>query len=222
VTGSIAPWIPGERVVGRDQEQETEHAPDAPTVGVLSLQGDVLEHLRALRDVGAHAVRVRKRGDLDEVDSLVIPGGESTTIGRLLEISGLLDPIRRRVAAGMPAFGTCAGLILLSRALSQPHTQPLIGGLDIQTRRNAFGRQVDSFEAKLHVRGLDRPFHAVFIRAPWIEEVGPEVEVLAEVDDHPVLVMQGGVIGSAFHPELTDDRRLHRLFVDRVRARVRA
>lgn len=210
-------WVPGERLARREPEPEA--AADAPTIGVLALQGDVLEHLRALRRCGARAVRVRRPRDLEGLDGLVIPGGESTTIGKLLELTGLLEPVRDLVLGGLPTFGTCAGMIVLSRALAQPTVQPLVGGLDVVTRRNAFGRQVDSFEADLDVAGVaGGPVHAVFIRAPWVEETGDGVEVLADVDGHPVVVAQGSVLAAAFHPELTSDDRLHRLFVERVRA----
>ncbi len=211
-------WVPGERLAGSN-EDEAGPPEDAPRVGVLALQGDVVEHLRALRDAGARPVRVRRPHDLEALDGIVIPGGESTTIGCLLEVSGLLEPLRQLISQGTPAFGTCAGLILLSRDLAQTRSQPLLGGLDVTTRRNAFGRQVDSFEADLEVPGLDGgPVRAVFIRAPWIERVGDEVEVLAEVGGRPVLVAQGDILAAAFHPELTDDRRLHHAFVERVRA----
>ncbi|MDP8961605.1 MAG: pyridoxal 5'-phosphate synthase glutaminase subunit PdxT [Actinomycetota bacterium] len=187
---------------------------------MLALQGDVVEHLRALRAAGASPVRVRRPRDLEGLGGIVIPGGESTTIGRLLEVSGLLEPLRELISSGTPAFGTCAGLILLSGDLAQARAQPLLGGLDVTTRRNAFGRQVDSFEADLDVAVLGGgPLRAVFIRAPWIERVGDDVEVLAEVDGHPVLVAQRDVLAAAFHPELTDDPRLHQAFVERVRAR---
>lgn len=210
-------WVPGERIAG-PSEPEAQLPEDAPTVGVLAVQGDVLEHMRALRRAGAHAVRVRQPRDLDGLDGLVVPGGESTTIGRLLDISGLLGPVRDRVVEGLPVFGTCAGMILLSDRLEQDRGQPRIGGLHVTTRRNAFGRQVDSFEADLEVEGLDGgPVHAVFIRAPWIESVDDGVRVLAEVDGHPVLVEQGDIVAAAFHPELTGDGRLHHLFVERVR-----
>ncbi len=211
-------WVPGERLAG---PSDTEPGPphDAPKVGVLALQGDVIEHLRALREAGARPVRVRRPHELEGLEGIVIPGGESTTIGRLLEVSGLLEPLRELISAGTPTFGTCAGLILLSQDLAQARSQPLLGGLDVTTRRNAFGRQVDSFEADLDVTGLDGgPVRAVFIRAPWIERVGDNVEVLAEVDGRPVLVAQGDVLAAAFHPELTSDRRLHQAFVERVQA----
>lgn len=214
----VRPWVPGERI-GGPREAEAELPEDAPTIGVVAVQGDVLEHLRALRRAGAHPVRVRRPKDLDGLDGLIVPGGESTTIGRLLDLSGLLGPLREQVAAGFPVFGTCAGMILLSERLDQEREQPRIGGLRVTTRRNAFGRQVDSFEADLDVDGLEGgPVHAVFIRAPWIEDVDEDVEVLAQVDGHPVLVVQGELMACAFHPELTDDDRLHRLFVERVKA----
>lgn len=217
MTRAARAWVPGERIAG-PPETEPEVPEDAPTVGVLAVQGDILEHLRALRRAGAHAVRVRQPRDLDDLDGLVVPGGESTTIGRLLDISGLLEPVREHVGEGLPVFGTCAGMILLSDRLEQDREQPRIGGLHVTTRRNAFGRQVDSFEADLEVEGLDGgPVHAVFIRAPWVESVGDGVHVLAEVEDHPVLVAQGEILAAAFHPELTGDGRLHRLFVERVR-----
>ncbi len=212
------PWIPGERYASRAPEP---HAPpDAPVVGVLALQGDVLEHLRALRRCGAHAVQVRNVDHLAGVDGLVLPGGESTTIGKLLTRFGLMEPLRERVRAGMPTFGTCAGMILLSAQLDQTEQQPLIGGLDVLTRRNAYGRQVDSFDTRLRVAGLEGgPLDVSFIRAPRVERVlSDEVEVLAEIDGHPVVVRQGDVLASAFHAEVTGDDRLHREFVDRVRA----
>lgn len=186
-------------------------------VGVLALQGDVREHLRALAHLGAEAVPVKTAEQLDGVDGLVIPGGESTTIGKLCERFGLLEPLRRRIDDGMAVFGTCAGLIFLSAAVTEG-SQPLVGRLDVVVRRNAFGRQNDSFEADLDVTGLDRPFHAVFIRAPWVEKVGSDVEVLARVDDHPVMVRQGRILGASFHPELTPDDRIHRIFLDIVEA----
>lgn len=211
-------WVPGERLAGPD-DADPSLPPDAPKIGVLALQGDVVEHLRALRRAGAQPVRVRRPHELAGLEGIVIPGGESTTIGRLLEVSGLLEPLRELISAGTPTFGTCAGLVLLSQDLAQARPQPLLGGLDITTRRNAFGRQVDSFEADLDVAGLEGgPVRAVFIRAPWIERVGDDVEVLAEVDGRPVLVAQGDVLAAAFHPELTGDRRLHQAFVERVRA----
>jgi len=188
-------------------------------VGVLALQGDVREHLRALTEAGAEAVEVRTRAELDAVDGIVIPGGESTTMGRLLGIFGLLEPLRQRIADGLPAYGSCAGMILLAdRVLDGRPDQPTLGALDVTVRRNAFGRQVDSFETDLDVAGMDGgPLHAVFIRAPWVEEAGPGVEVLAETAGHPVAVRQGHVLATAFHPELTGDRRVHELFVRMLR-----
>jgi 5'-phosphate synthase pdxT subunit len=185
-------------------------------VGVLALQGDVREHLNALRESGVEAVGVRTPAELAAVDGVVVPGGESTTIGKLLTIFGLLDPLRERVAEGMPAYGSCAGMILLAdEVLDGLPGQPTIGGLDVTVRRNAFGRQVDSFETDLDVAGLDGgPLHAVFIRAPWVERVGEGVEVLASAGSHPVAVRQGRLLATSFHPELTPDRRLHRLFVE--------
>jgi pyridoxal 5'-phosphate synthase pdxT subunit len=198
-------------------------------VGVLGLQGDVAEHVRMLEACGVQARVVKRLEDLEELDGLVLPGGESTTIGLLLDRYGLLEPLRARLRAGLPAFGTCAGAILLGRralmADGSPSNQPLLGAMDLVMRRNAFGRQVDSFEEDLDVPGLaGPPLHAVFIRAPWVEEVGPAVEVLATVNprdregkpvgDRVVLARQGHHLVSAFHPELTGDSRLHRLFVE--------
>jgi 5'-phosphate synthase pdxT subunit len=188
----------------------------APRVGVLALQGDVREHVRMLEQCGVSAVPVRRVEELEACDALVLPGGESTTIGMLAETFGLLSPLRERVAAGMPAYGSCAGLVLLAdEVLDGRPGQQLIGGLDVTVRRNAFGRQVDSFEADLEVSALPGPpLHAVFIRAPWVERVGDGVEVLAQVDGHAVAVRQGPILATSFHPELTDDARLHQLFVD--------
>lgn len=196
-------------------------------VGVLALQGAAQRHAEALSALGAHAVEVRTPEDLAGVEGLVLPGGESTTMSRLLELSGLFEPLAERLAAGMPAFGTCAGLILLSsRILDGRPDQRSFGILDVDVRRNGFGRQVDSFETDLDVRGLGGGgrFPAVFIRAPVVERVGDDVEVLAwvtglpgqdgTVDGHPVLCRQGAVIAAAFHPELSDDLRLHRLFLE--------
>ena len=193
-------------------------------VGVLALQGDVREHLRALRAAGAEAVEVRRPAELAGVDGLVLPGGESTTIGRLLRIFELLEPLRDAVADGLPVYGSCAGMILLARdVLDGRPDQPLIGGLDVVVRRNAFGRQVDSFEADLDVTGVaGPPVHAVFIRAPWVEKAGDAVTVLARVGEHPVAVRQGHLLATSFHPELTGDTRMHELFVEMVQQRGRA
>ena len=191
-------------------------------IGVLALQGDVAEHASALTDCGAHVVEVRSPGDLAGVDGLVLPGGESTTVSMLLERAGLYDALADRLAYGMPAFGTCAGMILLAaEVLDGRPDQRSFGAIDIAVRRNAFGRQAQSFEADLHMVGLpsDGPFDAVFIRAPVVERVGPSVEVLAAVDHRPVLCRQGPVLVASFHPELSEDLRLHRLFLDTCEGR---
>ena len=194
-----------------------------PRVGVLALQGDVREHLAALRDAGADAVPVRRSGELDILDGLVIPGGESTTMSHLLRELDLLEPLRARLVDGLPAYGACAGMILLASEIldaGTPGREALpLSGIDITVRRNAFGRQVDSFEGDVAFDGLDDPVHGVFIRAPWVERVGDGVQVLARVADHPVAVRQGVVLATAFHPEVTKDRRVHRLFVDIVNGR---
>ncbi|GAA4124790.1 pyridoxal 5'-phosphate synthase glutaminase subunit PdxT [Nocardioides fonticola] len=193
-----------------------------PTIGVLALQGDVREHLQTLDTLGVATLSVRRPEELARCDGLVLPGGESTTIIRLARIFDLLEPLRDRVAAGMPAFGTCAGMILLAdRIEGGVEGQETVGGLDVTVRRNAFGRQVDSFEEDLHVAGLDDPVHAVFIRAPWVEEVGPGVEVLARVEGGPadgriVGVREGHLMATSFHPEVGGDARVHGLFVDLV------
>jgi 5'-phosphate synthase pdxT subunit len=188
-----------------------------PRVGVLALQGDVREHIRALSALDVEASAVKSADEVEAIDALVIPGGESTTIGRLAERFGLIEPLRSRIEGGMPVFGTCAGMIFLAVGVTEG-TQPQLGCLDIVVRRNAFGRQNDSFEADLPIRGLDEPFHAVFIRAPWVEKTGSGVEILATVDDHPVMVRQGNIYAASFHPELTDDDRVHRMFLDLVAA----
>ena len=184
-------------------------------VGVLALQGDVREHARALSEAGATPVPVKRAADLASVTGIVIPGGESTTIGKLLTIFGLLDPLRAAIRAGLPAYGSCAGMILLAdRVLDGRPDQPTLGVLDVTVRRNAFGRQVDSFETDLDVAGIaGGPVHAVFIRAPWVEQAGEGVQVLAEAAGHPVAVRQGHVMATSFHPELTGDRRVHEYFV---------
>jgi pyridoxal 5'-phosphate synthase pdxT subunit len=192
--------------------------PVAPVIGVLAYQGDVREHLQALAAVGADAVEVRTLADLDRVDGLVIPGGESTVIGKLAARYGLLEPLRERARAGLPVFGTCAGMILLAREVEGP-PQDLIGVLDVRVRRNAFGRQVASFEAEVDVKGLDGgPVSGAFIRAPWVAESSPDVEVLAELDGKVVAVRQGNLLATAFHPELSGEVRLHRWLVDLARA----
>lgn len=202
-----------------------------PVVGVLALQGDTREHEKALAECGLASTPVRRATELAGVDALIIPGGESTTISRLLESFELLEPLRRRLRAGMPAYGSCAGMILLATALhgGRPE-QHQLSALDIVVRRNAFGRQVDSFEADLDFAGVDGgPVRAVFIRAPWVEKAGADVEVLARVPDvaeagaaagRIVAVRQARVLATAFHPELTGDRRVHRLFCETVRQAV--
>jgi pyridoxal 5'-phosphate synthase pdxT subunit len=189
-----------------------------PRVGVLALQGDTREHLAALAEAGADPLKVRRRAELAAVDALVIPGGESTAMSHLLREFDLLDPLRARLADGMPAYGSCAGMILLASEILDAgvvgrDAVPL-GAIDIAVRRNAFGRQVDSFEGDISFEGLTDSVHAVFIRAPWVERVGAGVEVLARAAGHPVAVRQGKVLATAFHPEMTGDRRVHRLFVD--------
>lgn len=186
-------------------------------VGVLGLQGDVREHIRALESAGAAPSIVKRLDQLAEVDALVLPGGESTTIGKLLDRSGLLQPLRDRVEDGMPLYGTCAGAILMAREIVGDQDAPhRLGVMDISVRRNAYGRQLDSFEADLQVTGLDPDFRAVFIRAPVIEAAGDAVQVLAEVEGRPVLVRQGRLLASTFHPEMTPDARLHEMFVQLV------
>ncbi len=196
----------------------------SPTVGVLALQGDVREHVHALESVGVRAVGVRRRSELDAVDALVIPGGESTTIDKLLRAFELFEPVRARLRGGMPAYGSCAGMILLAdRIEGGIEGQQTLGGVDITVRRNAFGRQVDSFESDLAIEGIDDgPLHAVFIRAPWVEEVGPAAHVVGRVEGGPaagriVAVRQGPLLVTSFHPEVTGDTRVHRLFVEIVR-----
>ncbi len=196
----------------------------APRVGVLALQGDTREHLAALREADAEAFTVRRRDELDSVDALVIPGGESTTMTHLLRELELLEPLRARLAEGMPAYGSCAGMILLASEILDAGTPgrdaaPL-KGIDMTVRRNAFGRQVDSFEGDIDFEGLDGPVHAVFIRAPWVERVGPDVRVLGRAGDHIVAVREDKMLATAFHPEMTGDRRIHRLFVDMVTGRL--
>lgn len=195
----------------------------AAHVGVLALQGDTREHLAALREAGAEASTVRRLRELESVDALVIPGGESTTMSHLLRELELLEPLRARLAEGMPAYGSCAGMILLASEILDAgaggrEATPL-KAIDMTVRRNAFGRQIDSFEGDIAFEGLDGPVHAVFIRAPWVERVGPGVEVLAEAAGHPVAVRQGRMLATSFHPEVTGDRRVHAMFVDSLRAR---
>jgi 5'-phosphate synthase pdxT subunit len=191
---------------------------------VLALQGDVREHLATLPELGAEAVTVRRPGELAAVDALVVPGGESTTMAKLAARFGLLEPLRAAVAGGLPVYGSCAGMIMLAdRLLDAPADQVTVGGLDVTVRRNAFGRQVDSFESQVEIDGVaGGPVHAVFIRAPWVEQAGEGVQVLGRVvggpaDGRIVAVRQGNLVATSFHPELTGDRRVHALFVDIVR-----
>ncbi len=195
-----------------------------PRIGVLALQGDVREHALALVGVGAEVARVRSAADLASVDALVIPGGESTTMSKLALSNELMEPLRAARRAGMPMYGSCAGMIMLAdRVTDARPDQETIGGIDITVRRNAFGRQVDSFESDLVVEGIGpEPVHAVFIRAPWVESAGPKVEVLASVVSGVgagtiVAVRQGPLLATSFHPELTGDLRIHRMFVETVR-----
>jgi pyridoxal 5'-phosphate synthase pdxT subunit len=193
------------------------------TIGVLALQGDVREHLHVLRAAGVRAVPVRRPDELAGIDGLVLPGGESTTIVKLARAFDLLEPLRKRIADGLPVFGSCAGMILLAdRLVGGPDGQETFGGIDVTVRRNAFGRQVDSFEADLTVDGLEGgPLHAMFIRAPWVESVGPAATPLATVTAGPaagkvVVVRQGQLLATSFHPELTGDGRMHAYFCDMV------
>ena len=188
-----------------------------PRIGVLAVQGAVREHVAAIRDVGAEPIEVRLPRDLVDVDALILPGGESTTMRRLIDAYGLREPIAALARRGAPMLGTCAGMILLAER-SADDEEPLFGLLDLEVRRNGYGRQLDSFEADLDVPSLgEPPLHGIFIRAPMVTDVGPRAEVLArDPDGHPVAVRQGRVLATAFHPELTGDRRLHRLLADLV------
>jgi 5'-phosphate synthase pdxT subunit len=196
-------------------------------IGVLALQGDVREHLAVLDRLGENAMAVRRPAELAAVDGLIIPGGESTTMIKLAKIFELYEPLRARIREGLPTFGTCAGMILLAERIEDGAVgQETLGGLDMTVRRNAFGRQVDSFEGDLAFEGIDGPVHAVFIRAPWVESVGAGVEVLARVPADPergaaagriVAVRQGSLMATSFHPEVGGDARVHELFVDLVR-----
>jgi 5'-phosphate synthase pdxT subunit len=196
----------------------------SPLIGVLALQGDVREHRSMLEQAGARTRAVRRAAELDEVDGLVMPGGESTTMYKLARTFELVDPLRARLREGMPAFGTCAGMILLADRIEGGVVgQETIGGLDVVVRRNAFGRQVDSFEADLDVVAFGDTFHAMFIRAPWVEKVGADVSVVAKVASGSevgriVAVRQAHLLATSFHPEITGDHRFHELFVDVVRS----
>lgn len=190
-------------------------------VGVLALQGDVGEHVSALIACGVYPTTVRRPKELADVDALVLPGGESTTIAQLAEFFGLYQPIRDRITAGMPVYGSCAGMILLADSvLDAKEGQKTFGGLDITVRRNAFGRQVDSFESDIaFADGSDELMRAIFIRAPWVEKIGVGVQVLASIDSHPIAVRSNNILATAFHPELTGDHRIHRYFIEEVARR---
>ena len=188
-------------------------------IGVLALQGDVREHVTALEEAGARARPVRRLAEIEAMDGLVIPGGESTTLWRLTVAFELLDPLRKLIASGLPAFGSCAGMIMLAERLEDGvEGQQTFGGIDMTVRRNAFGRQVDSFEHDVTLRlAVGAAFHAVFIRAPWVERAGPAVDVIGEDEGRIIAVRQGVLLATAFHPELTPDRRIHELFVSMVK-----
>ena len=187
-------------------------------VGVLALQGDVREHVSSLIACGVEPISVRRSSEIDAIDALILPGGESTTIAQLAEVFGIYDQLKSRIAAGMPVYGSCAGMILLANEiLDAKMGQKTFGGLDITVRRNAFGRQVDSFESDIAFNdGSADLIRAVFIRAPWVEKVGAGVEVLASVENHPVAVRSTTVLATSFHPELTGDHRIHRYFIEEV------
>ena len=192
-------------------------------IGVLALQGDVREHIQSLSDCGVNAIAVKTKSEIENISALVIPGGESTTIAKLARSFDLFDLIKDRIKGGMPTYGSCAGMILLSDVIEDAIIgQESFGGIDMVVKRNAFGRQVDSFETDLKFKGItDPPVRAVFIRAPWVESVGENVEVLAEISDaagerHPVAVRQGHLLATSFHPELTGDNRVHKFFVENI------
>ncbi|MFF7652403.1 pyridoxal 5'-phosphate synthase glutaminase subunit PdxT [Streptomyces sp. NPDC007983] len=194
----------------------SETTSETPLIGVLALQGDVREHLAALTAAGAQARPVRRPEELAEVAGLVIPGGESTTMSKLAVVFGLLEPLRERIRAGLPVYGTCAGMIMVAdKILDGREDQETLGGIDMIVRRNAFGRQNESFEAAVDIEGIEGgPVEGVFIRAPWVESVGAGAEVLATYEGHTVAVRQGNVLATSFHPELTGDHRVHALFVE--------
>ena len=187
-------------------------------VGVLALQGDVREHINALIACGVDAVPVRRESEIQTIDALVLPGGESTTIAQLSEVFGIYDLLKERIATGMPVYGSCAGMILLATEILDAKVgQKSFGGLDISVRRNAFGRQVDSFESDIEFAdGSQELIRAIFIRAPWVEKIGDGVQVLASIDSHPVAVRSGTALATSFHPELTGDHRIHRYFIEHV------
>lgn len=190
--------------------------PSGPTIGVLALQGAVREHAASLRAAGAKSVSVKKTGELSGLDGLIIPGGESTTIGKLMVKYGFIEAVKDFANLGRPVYGTCAGLILVAKRITEG-TKPWLELMDIEARRNAFGRQQESFEAPLNISAFDSPFIGVFIRAPWIEKTGPEVTVMAEYDDKIVMAREKNILVTAFHPELTNDQRVHEYFVAMVR-----
>jgi 5'-phosphate synthase pdxT subunit len=192
-----------------------------PSIGVLALQGDVREHLSVLSGLGARAIPIRRPNELDDIDGIVIPGGESTTMSRLLDVFELRKPLQDKLSDGLAGYGSCAGMIMLATTILDGRADQVpLGAIDIAVRRNAFGRQVDSFESDLEFTGLaGPPVRAVFIRAPWVESVGPTVEVLARVGEHPVAVSAGAVLATSFHPEITGDHRVHDLFLRMVRDR---
>ena len=192
-------------------------------IGVLALQGDFREHIKSLSDCGVNALAVKTKEEILDIDALVLPGGESTTIAKLARSFDLFDLIKKRIAAGMPTYGSCAGMILLADRIEDAIVgQESFGGINMTVRRNAFGRQVDSFETELKFEGITQPsIKAVFIRAPWVEQVGPNVQVLAEVKNtdgsvHPVAVRQGNLLATSFHPELTGDNRVHKFFIEQI------
>jgi 5'-phosphate synthase pdxT subunit len=187
------------------------------TVGILALQGAVAEHAQAVKKCGQQPLLIKKPSELSLIDALIIPGGESTTIGKLLVKYGFVAPLKELIQAGLPVFGTCAGLILLAKKVADGTEQPLLGLMEMQVRRNAFGRQVDSFETNLQIANWPQPFKAVFIRAPWIEKVAPTVKVLASYNGKAVLAEEKNMLAAAFHPELTNDLRLHQYFLSKVR-----
>ena len=187
-------------------------------VGVLALQGDFREHLAALAECGVSAHPVKTSEELSAIDALIIPGGESTTISKLAKSFELFDLIRKKIADGMPTYGSCAGMIMVSKTIKDPASnQESFGGIDVEIERNAFGRQIDSFEEDIDFKGISGPkFRAVFIRAPWVASLGKGVEVLSEIDGHAVAIQQGKVLATAFHPELTSDNRIHRYFIEKI------
>ena len=209
-------------------------SPSPIRIGVLAVQGDVREHIVALTSLGSQVVGVRRSGELDDVDALVIPGGESTTMDKLVRAFELQEPLRKRIAGGMPVYGSCAGMIMLADRIADARPdQETLGGLDITVRRNAFGRQVDSFEADLHIPAIAAvttpppghpvTFKAVFIRAPWVEDIGDDLRVLATVEAGPaagrvVAIRSGNLLATSFHPEVTGDHRIHEYFTQMVRA----